>query len=536
MAESGTDTGIATGAATAPSLALRAARWALAAHRANFDGVDNNVVRVPDTAATELVRQVATEVQRLVQQIMPLSTATLPGSRALGPARRWRFERDQAGIVGLAHALSQSLVTLNCRVERVYLVPPSGLHADLVNRQIAEDGRIGISSRSLSLAGLDAEKVPVSLVWIMDEGSVMYQEPTEDGAPIWTVSGRDADVSRAETLWKTLWRQASEYVDAKSPQFLADPVLESAEQMAAIAPVACVDGYGGHRCSWYHGAWQYLRLFDMVSSPSWHEDFYRKQLLHLLNEHAHGDQQAGQSEAVRPEDFETAGNHPRVLITGTADYSMLAYVIEAWRRTEAAVAEGLPDPEIDVLDICPTPLLACRWYAKNIAKYPISTHEVDIRNESMVRRLLDDRGSYHVIATDAFLTRFDHLEAKQVLENWWKLLAPGGQVITTVRLHSEDLPGDGPDEVTEFAMRARESARRWKLQLRSSIDEICDDAREYARRITSTDFGGADEVKDLILGAGFDIIECPVSELVPGELRSTKYLRLVLRKPADAVV
>ncbi|MBR7832869.1 hypothetical protein KDL01_06325 [Actinospica durhamensis] len=530
---SSSDVSTAADSEAVASFALRAARWALTVHRANFDGADQEIVRVPDTAATELVRQVATEVRRLVQQIMPLSAATLPVSRRPGAARRWRFERDQAGIVSLAQALSRSLVETDCRVERVYLVPPGGLQPDLVNRQVDEDASIGIHSKCVQLAGLGSEsttKIPVSLVWIVDEDAVMSQEPTEDGAPVWTVSGRDTDVHDAGVMWRDLWEHASERLDVTPARSLTDPLLESAEQMAAIAPVACADNYSGRNCSWYHGAWQYLRLFGMVSNPGWHADFFRNELMRLLDEHAWRSKPAGAAGAGTSQEPDGSGERPRILITGTADYSMLAFVIEAWQRSRHEATDRRPDPRIDVLDICPTPLLACRWYANHVVPFQIGTHEADIRKESTVKTLCSEVDGYHLIVTDAFLTRFDDIDASVVLNRWADLLAPGGHVVTTVRLHPEDQPGDGLDEITEFTMRARGIARRWKPQLRSSIDAICDDAREYARRITSTDLGGKQEVVGLFNAAGFEIMQCTPSERLQGELQSTKYLRVIARK------
>lgn len=43
-----------------------------------------------------------------------------------------------------------------------------------------------------------------------------------------------------------------------------------------------------------------------------------------------------------------------MLISGTADYSMLAHLLQAYRNVEAAV-------HVTVLDRCETPLYLCRW-------------------------------------------------------------------------------------------------------------------------------------------------------------------------------
>jgi hypothetical protein len=86
-------------------------------------------------------------------------------------------------------------------------------------------------------------------------------------------------------------------------------------------------------CDWYHGTWQLLRLLNMVAVPPWYS-FYQGALTAAL--------------AATPE--------PRVLISACADYGMLATL-------HAAMIESKASPKIVVVDICETPLRACRWYA-----------------------------------------------------------------------------------------------------------------------------------------------------------------------------
>lgn len=520
--------GAAATAAGHSSLAVQAARWALTAHRAKFDGTDSSMVRLPDSVAVDLVRRVAAGVRNRVLQVMPISEAALTAPREYGPVPNWRFAPNQNAMIAFAQAVSVNLAAQGCALQRVYLVPPGGLHASLVNRQIREDERAGIWSRALPISELGKVFVadfPLSLIWIVDNESVLFQEPTEAGPPVWAVSEREEDVERAGGFWRKVWPLATTELGDDGDDILTDPLLVSAEQIAAAAPMTCRNEYGGRRCSWYHGAWQYLRLFDMVSSPSWHKSFYHLELVQALEECARrGTEAAGDSRSAEP-----AGG-PRVLITGAADYSMLAYVIDAWSRTRAAKFDLCDEPDIHVLDICPTPLLACRWYATTVANRAIETHECDLREDTDVKRLYESTGPFDLIVTDAFLTRFDHDGARAVMRHWSDLLAPGGKVVTTVRLHAADGPYQGPDEISEFTQRARLKAWHWRLQLRSSVDAICNDAREYALRITSTDFGGVKEVTSLLEEGGFELPVATVSDQVQGELRSTQYLRVVARK------
>lgn len=52
-------------------------------------------------------------------------------------------------------------------------------------------------------------------------------------------------------------------------------LFQTALTMEEISSAHCEGGYlSKTSCCWYHSAWQYLRLIDMVSTPSWHGNFY----------------------------------------------------------------------------------------------------------------------------------------------------------------------------------------------------------------------------------------------------------------------
>jgi hypothetical protein len=102
-------------------------------------------------------------------------------------------------------------------------------------------------------------------------------------------------------------------------------------------------------CAWYHGFWPYLRIFGMAASPDRHQDFF----LGALGGAATG---TGAS---------------RVLVSGAADSSMLAHVVEAWRGA------GGSAPQVTVLDRCPTPGMVSNWYAQ-LGGFEISTAVADV--------------------------------------------------------------------------------------------------------------------------------------------------------------
>ena len=120
----------------------------------------------------------------------------------------------------------------------------------------------------------------------------------------------------------------------------------------ALSTTLChVDPQRGGSCAWYHGLWQYLRLFDFVTTPRDHADFYRAALLQRFRAGAR-----------------------RVLISGTADYALPACLLWLYRSA------GVP-AEMTVLDICRTPLRLCEWFADRI----------DTSIATVAQDILDDR-------------------------------------------------------------------------------------------------------------------------------------------------
>ena len=116
---------------------------------------------------------------------------------------------------------------------------------------------------------------------------------------------------------------------------IEEPLIESAPLAWRLAPQLCrKDPATGENCAWYHGMWQVLRLMELASSAAQRVEFYR--------------------DAIQGS---CAGTQtPRILISGAADYAMLAVVIAAFDDRGAT-------PAITVIDHCETPLHLSRWYA-----------------------------------------------------------------------------------------------------------------------------------------------------------------------------
>src|SRR5215469_13015080 len=157
-------------------------------------------------------------------------------------------------------------------------------------------------------------------------------------------------------------------------------------------------------CDWYHGAWQFLRLLDMVAVPPWYE-FYNSALSSVLR------------------------NKPgaRVLISACADFGMLATLHQAMETANTR-------PEISIYDICETPLRNCRWYADRHG-LQISCHCDNILTSQNM-----PLGGFDLIVTDEFLTVLKNEYKPIITERWLQLLAPGGSVVTTAMIGKPTTP------------------------------------------------------------------------------------------------
>lgn len=278
--------------------------------------------------------------------------------------------------------------------------------------------------------------------------------------------------------------------------FLQEPLMMSADMMSEVSYVLCShDHMNMNSCCWYHSVWQYLRLMNMVSTPSWHHDFYLQNLENALSNKI----------------------NPRVLISGAADYSSLSYVI---RSMELLGKTG----EYDVLDLCETPLFACKWYAKR-KSVKLNTMQISIFD-------FNGDAEYDLICTDAFLTRFDDKQLSRILSIWFKALKCGGNVVTTVRIHDEKHPcpeTPSEDDIKLFSKKAYERSKLWGRVINYSPSEIAKKAEVYASKMKSNKIGTREDVLTAFINAGFQL-SCVEDVEVEGELYPSRYLRINARK------
>lgn len=286
-------------------------------------------------------------------------------------------------------------------------------------------------------------------------------------------------------------------------QALAAMLAQSAPRTARYARRKC------RGCDWYHGAWQYLRVLGLVSSPAWHREFYGEELSNAFRA----------ASALR--------RRPRVLISGTADFSMVEQV---WHSKTSSLDMKNIDMrpagvDITVVDRCPTPLEACKQYAAGVGA-PIRVAKFDLLTAK------PKPASYDVITTDAFLTRFTARQTADVIAAWHTMLDRRGRVITTVRMHGEDDNRPDPEaDIRNFTTRAMDRLTRWPLPSPPDREWLRTAAECYARRMQSSDVGAENSITKAFTDGGFEILHRETAA-VEGELFPVSYMRIAARRLA----
>lgn len=303
-------------------------------------------------------------------------------------------------------------------------------------------------------------------------------------------------------LWQSL---RAEVVSRVHVSHEIVPVWRSADFAHTLADVVCKGSHVDPRgCSWYHGSWQYLRLADKVSSPFWHEEFFRRSLKYC---------------------FSRQGS-PRILVSGCADYGMLSLVVDELRRSNSASRSV-----VYVIDQCRTPLIMCEWLLKNLDSNHAAIADVRMIQADMHRATLEslklDR-QVDIIVTDAFLTRFQKPESEAVVKVWRNILAPTGMIITTIRVHEEANADEDRDVVLDrYAATAIRRLRPWKPFLGVPDSQLSGIVYDYGRTMRSENLGNAEQVIEMLLANALYAWDYEAAD-VQGELEPSRYLRLLL--------
>lgn len=252
---------------------------------------------------------------------------------------------------------------------------------------------------------------------------------------------------------------------------IPDPLAEAALLARQMAPTLCrpVSRYEGV-CDWYHGFWLCLRLMGVGKTYGGQAGFYLPALQEIAR----------------------AGDSPRVLVTGSADYAIPSLVMAAYAR-EAA------DLKLTVMDLCETPLYLTRWYAERIGA-DVATDRADILDYTSEER-------FDVALTNSFFGSFAPEKRPALFAAWARLLRPGGKLLFTNRLR----PGItgvvrfSPAEVEAFCNTVAAEAGGLPEPLNQDLDGIVAAARHYAETYLSHPIGGQDEIARFLEDAGFRV-------------------------------
>jgi SAM-dependent methyltransferase len=253
----------------------------------------------------------------------------------------------------------------------------------------------------------------------------------------------------------------------------------SAPLARRLAPRLCrVDPVTGESCAWNHGFWQYMRILGLAIAPEHHAAFLREAMAKHVSA------------------------TPRILVSGTSDYAMLAQLVALFRGHGGA-------PAITVVDRCETSLMLNRWYADRVAA----------KIETWRGNILEFSGAAPVdlICTHGFFGYFDAGQRRDLLAKWHSLLRPGGQVVTVNRLRTPQAQlrtGFDALQTEAFVERVRQAAQPVRQLLDLGPGELEDAARAYAAKLAVYTLRSPGEVRALFNGAGFvlDSLYCePIS-------------------------
>jgi SAM-dependent methyltransferase len=223
-----------------------------------------------------------------------------------------------------------------------------------------------------------------------------------------------------------------------------EPVALSAPLGRALAQRLCRDVVnGGRGCAWFHGIWQYLRVLDLITTPRDHAAFYLQAL--------RGPIRSGQR---------------RMLVSGSADYGMAAYVLWAFAAERA-------QPDLTVVDSCATPLGLCVWYAERTGA-ALATEVADILAYRSPR-------PFDIICTHSLFGHFSPSLRRELLARWHGLLVPGGRVVTVnrIRPHAPKKVRFSDGEAQEFCARVERAAEAMRGRLDLDPRQLADMARAY---------------------------------------------------------
>jgi SAM-dependent methyltransferase len=221
-----------------------------------------------------------------------------------------------------------------------------------------------------------------------------------------------------------------------------EPLSSSAPIAYDIAREFCRAGEPANDCRAYHAIWQYLRLTDVIRSVRSDGPLYV-------------------ATAVRQA---RQGRLRRVLICGSADYSMLAYLGHAGRQAGVA-------PQFDLVDRCDTSLHMNRWYAEQRG-LSLRTFNANIMEFSPDQ-------PYDFICAHSFLVWMKYDDRPVLIKRWHDWLRPGGELCFSNRID----PPEGWSAEDGYAERIGRMSDRFFARCRELDLELPTDTEVFAQLI-----------------------------------------------------
>jgi len=286
-----------------------------------------------------------------------------------------------------------------------------------------------------------------------------------------------------------------------------EPLHLSAPMAWEMAPQLCYrDPASGENCAWNHGFWQMLRMMGLAGSASDRGPLYRRVVQSVV---------AGQPA-------------PRVLISGSADYAMLAQVLFAAREMHVT-------PSVTVVDVCETPLYFNRWYAEREG-VAVETCRTDILR-------FDTDARFDLICTDFFLGLLPPATWPALILRWASLLRPGGKIVTANRVRPPDAPERvrfSEQQVADLKSKTRQWAASRGASFPVDAEALDRAAGLYGARNMLYSVRSADDIRRYFVEAGLAIDEFSVTadsaaSGVAGPTMNTRangsLMQVVARKP-----
>jgi hypothetical protein len=366
-------------------------------------------------------------------------------------------------------------------IERIVVVPDARrAYAGDVAAQLALDRASSVNARvvdvgSLMSRGSDSPLDPIEFA-LFDDEICLLREVDSRGAPGWRVtSDRHAlgVCARQACLLRegALGVPVDPTVDLARPS-MEEPLAASAQLARVVAPQLCLPARDGRPgCAPYHGLYPLLRVLGLAAAPDRHAAFYARELGAL---------------AVR-------GDFQRVLVSGTADQGMLAHVLRAYR------GQGR-EPDLHMLDICPTPGVLCESYGR-WAGAPVHAHTADVTEWR-------PSTPFDVVTTHSFIAKFPPGEHKRLFSSWRQALRAGGRLVTTARIDPEgtlDNAGFDAEQAEAFSRTLRTAVEPWSGLLGLDAGSLHDLALEHCAGIRSYAVHSEDGLVSALESAGFEV-------------------------------